>query len=48
MIEAALLVMAQKPFLEQQIGALFCSQPQRLVREHCLRVWRRSDGCGCG
>ena len=48
MIEAALMIIAQKPYLEQRIGSLFCAQSDTSAREHCLRFWRRPSGCGCG
>ena len=47
MIEAGLLVLAQPCFVERRIGALFCAQPARRLREHCLLSWRRSPACGC-
>lgn len=47
MIEAALLILAQKPFLEHRLGSLFCAQKQRGAREDCLRFWSKA-ACGCG
>ncbi|HYG29029.1 MAG TPA: hypothetical protein VD887_02325 [Allosphingosinicella sp.] len=43
---AALLILAQDAFVERRLGALFCAQKPRHLRELCLRSWR-SPRCGC-
>ena len=43
---AALLILAQNGFLKRRIGALFCAQKRRHLRERCLQSWR-SPRCGC-
>lgn len=46
MSPAALLVLGQDAFVERQLGAVFCGQSLRRLREACLLRWRR-PGCGC-
>ncbi len=47
MMQAGLFVLAQPCFVEREIGALFCAQRLRRLRDHCLLSWRRSPACGC-
>ncbi|HEX4739132.1 MAG TPA: hypothetical protein VH331_16395 [Allosphingosinicella sp.] len=47
MIEAALLILAQRPFLEQRIGTLFCGRRGDALREQCLKTVQ-SRQCGFG
>jgi hypothetical protein len=48
MIQSALLVLAADPFVERQVGSLFCGEVQSWLRERCLSDWRRRSQCGCG